>query len=88
MARVNVRAKGRAVNSVFLVQLRKMLATDFRGWARMENLLEDMVLSRAVGLGSVWGRVLEKNFFRVGKLIVHRGCTGNAERQWSVISGQ
>jgi len=30
-ARVNVRAKGRAVNSVFLVQLRKMFATDFHG---------------------------------------------------------
>jgi hypothetical protein len=78
---VNVRAKGRAVNSVFLVQLRKMLATDFRGWARMENLLGEMVLSRTEGLGSVWGRVLGKNFLGVKKLIVHRGCTGNAERQ-------
>jgi hypothetical protein len=29
-ARVNVRVKGRWVNSVFLVQLRKMLATDWR----------------------------------------------------------
>ena len=30
-ARVNVRAKGRAVNSVFLVQLRKMIAGDCDG---------------------------------------------------------
>jgi hypothetical protein len=37
-ARVNVRAKGRAVNSVFLVQLRKMFAADFRGLARSVNL--------------------------------------------------
>src|SRR5271169_2577791 len=87
-ARVNVRAKGRAVNSVFLVQLRKIVATDFRGSAGMENLLDGMALSGAEGLGSVWGRVSEKNFFRVEKLIVHRGCTGNAERQWSVTSGQ
>jgi len=78
-ARVNVRAKGRAVNSVFLVQLRKMLAADFRGSAGMENLLEDVVLSRTEGLGSVLGRGLEKNLFRAGKVIVHRGCTGNAE---------
>jgi hypothetical protein len=32
-ARVNVRAKEGWVNSVFLVQLRKMLATDFQGFA-------------------------------------------------------
>src|ERR1700684_394559 len=39
-ARVNVRAKGRVVNSVFLVQLRKIVGTDFRGSGGMETLLE------------------------------------------------
>jgi hypothetical protein len=61
-----------------------MLATDFRGWARIKDLDRDVSLSRMEGLGSVWGGALRKDFFRVGKLIVHRGCTGNAERQWSV----
>ena len=87
---MNVRAKGRAVNSVFLVQLRKIVATDFRGLARMENLLEDMVLSRTEGLGSVSGRVLEEFLPGSGHGIVHRGCTGNAESsgQWAVVSDQ
>ena len=87
---MNVRAKRRAVNSVFLVQLRKIVATDFRGLAGMENLFEDVVLSRTQGLGSVCWRVLGRNFLRAGKLIVHRGCTGNAESggQWPGVSGQ
>ena len=55
-ARVNVRAKGRAVNSVFLVQLRKMSATDFRGSTRMKNFLENVTLSRTEGAGSVCER--------------------------------
>jgi hypothetical protein len=88
-ARVNVRAKGRAVNSVFLVQLRKIVATDFRGLARIQNLLEEMVLSRAVGLGSVHGGTLREMLESEKKGIVHRGCTGNAESsgQGSVIGG-
>ncbi len=51
-ARVNVGAKGRGVNSVFLVQLRKMFATDFHGSTRVVNLVEDVRLSRTEGLGS------------------------------------
>jgi hypothetical protein len=78
-ARVNVRAKERAVNSVFLVQLRKIVATDFRGSARIKDLVSDVSLSRVEGLGSAGGRVPVRNFLRAGKLIVHRGCTGNAE---------
>ena len=35
---MNVRAKGRAVNSVFLVQLRKLLSGNFRGLARVEKI--------------------------------------------------
>ena len=76
---MTVRAKGRGVNSVFLVQLRKMLATDFRGWARIKELDRDVSLSRMEGLASVCGRALEGNLFGARKLIVHRGCTGNAE---------
>jgi hypothetical protein len=40
-ARVNVRAKERAVNSVFLVQLRKIVATDFadrQGWKPLSEM--------------------------------------------------
>jgi hypothetical protein len=51
-ARVNVGAKGREVNSVFLVQLRKMFATDFRGLTLIATLVEDVRLSRTEGLGS------------------------------------
>ena len=83
---MNVRAKGRAVNSVFLVQLRKMFAAEFCGLARSVNLLEDVALSRTEGLGSDGGRSLEGVLGRSGQWIVHRGCTGNAERQWSVAS--
>src|SRR5580700_289775 len=87
-ARVNVRAKERAVNSVFLVQLRKIVATDFRGSARMKGPVRDVSLSRMKGLGSVWRRAWREDFLNVEKLIVHRGCTGNAESsgQWSVAS--
>ena len=87
-ARVNVRAKGRAVNSVFLVQLRKIVATDFRGSARMKGPVRDVSLSRMKGLGSVWRRAWRQDFLSVEKLIVHRGCTGNAESsgRWPVAS--
>jgi hypothetical protein len=54
MANQNVRAKGRAVNSVFLVQLRKMVATDFRGSTRIKNSFKDVRLSRTEGAGSVF----------------------------------
>ena len=37
-ARTNVRAKGRGVNSVFLVQLRKILDASSRGFAGMKSL--------------------------------------------------
>ena len=87
-ARVNVRAKGRGVNSVFLVQLRKMFATDFQGLARIVNLVEDMTLSRTGGLGSVGKGLGEEKAGRVERRIVHRGCTGNAERQLPATSHQ
>jgi hypothetical protein len=89
---VNVGAKGSAVNSAFLVQLRKMLSTDFRGSTRMVNLLEDVTLSRIQGSGRVAESASGDGFRRTGKRIVHRGCTGNAETvisgQWSVVSDQ
>jgi len=87
-ARVNVRAKGRAVNSVFLVQLRKMLDKYFGGLAWSVKIVEEVVLSRMKGVGSVWERAVEGIFRGWGQGIVHRHCTGNAETQWSVASGQ
>ena len=85
-ANQNVRAKERLVNSVFLVQLRKMVATEFRGLARIKNPSRDMAVSRLEGLSSDCAGTLGEKFGRVGRLILHRGCTGNAERQWSVVS--
>jgi hypothetical protein len=76
---VNVRAKGRAVNSVFLVQLRKIVATDSRGSPRVKDLGGDVSLSRVQGLGCVGGGAVEGFLGRSGQWIVHRGCTGNAE---------
>jgi hypothetical protein len=84
--RVNVRAKGRAVNSVFLVQLRKMFATDFHGWARIVKLVEGVALSCTEGLGSVRESVRREKLRGVWGRIVHRGCTGNAERRRAAIS--
>jgi hypothetical protein len=48
-ANENVVAKGRGVNSVFLVQLRKMLTADFRGSTRIEDLIEYSSRSRLRG---------------------------------------
>jgi hypothetical protein len=87
-ARVNVRAKGRAVNSVFLVQLRKMLDKYFGGLAWSVKIVEEVVLRRMKGVGSVWERAVEGIFRAWGQGIVHRHCTGNAETQWSVASAQ
>jgi hypothetical protein len=87
-ARVNVRAKGRGVNSVFLVQLRKMFATDFHGLVRIVNLVEGVTLRRTESAGSVGENAGGGNFCAVAGMVVHTGCTGNAERQWAVNSGQ
>ena len=40
-AKVTVRANGSRVNSVFLVQLRKKVATDFRGSTRIKQQPRD-----------------------------------------------
>ena len=87
-ARVTVRAKGCAVNSAFLVQLRKMLDKYFGGLAWSVNLVEEVGLTRMEGSGSVRGRKVEGIFGRSGQGIVHRDCTGNAESsgQWLVVS--
>src|SRR5258708_28707288 len=45
-ARPNVRAKWDGVNSVFLVQLRKMMAGDFLGSERIKKSVEDVLPSR------------------------------------------
>jgi hypothetical protein len=86
-ANQNVRAKERPVNSVFLVQLRKMVAGDFCGSRRIKNFFRDALVSRSEGLSSVCGGALGEKAERGRQRIVHRGCTGNAERQWLVVSG-
>jgi hypothetical protein len=80
-AGLNVRVKSRAVNSVFLVQLRKFSAADFRGSTLIKNLVEDAPLSRTEGAGSVVESRFQKKSPADGRRNVHRGCTGNAERQ-------
>jgi hypothetical protein len=82
---VNVRVKGRAVNSVFLVQLRKIVATDFRGSARMKTFWK--ICCQA----ALWAWVLcagecRAEFLGNGS----RGlCTGVAqEMQKAVVSGK
>jgi hypothetical protein len=86
----NVRVKACEVNPVFLVQLRKMVATDFYGFAPRKDLVRCVALSREGGAGSGWESAGGRKFRRAVRRIVHRGCTGNAERQWSgsVASGQ
>jgi hypothetical protein len=54
-ANQNVRANGLAVNSVFLVQLRKMLGTDFYGSVRIEEVYGDVAVSRLQGFRSGYG---------------------------------
>jgi hypothetical protein len=84
----NVRAKGHVVNSVFLVQLSKMMVTDPGGSTRIKELPEDTLLNRVCGGDSSFGRASGNGSVGVARRIVHRGRTGNAERQWPVAGGQ
>jgi hypothetical protein len=81
---MNVRAKGRVVNSVFLVQLRKMLVADFVYPQGLRTWRKNPLEPRA-GRGSS-GRREEGNEYAEGaRRVVHRGRTGNAEREpWRV----
>jgi hypothetical protein len=54
----------------------------------MKKVVEDILLSRVRGEGSAEGEELGAEFVGKGGWIVHRDCTGNAERQWAVIGGQ
>jgi hypothetical protein len=87
-ANQNVRAKGRAVNSVFLVQLRKCLPGIFLDGDGSGTFFDDAAVMRVEGLSWDCGNRLGEKFWRTERLIVHRGYTGNAERQWSVAGGQ
>jgi hypothetical protein len=49
-ATVTVRVKWARVNSVFLVQLRKKMATDFRGSTRIKQRLKDTSFYRWMAL--------------------------------------
>jgi hypothetical protein len=50
------------------------------------ELGEDRLLRRVGGGGSVEHEVRAETFGRVGGRVVHRRCTGNAERRWAGIS--
>jgi hypothetical protein len=49
---------------------------------------QGMAPSRAEGVGSVCCGVPGEKFGVTDRRIVHSWCTGNAERQWSVVGGQ
>jgi hypothetical protein len=86
-SRANVGAKGSGVNSVFLVQLRKMLATDLSRIGGDQEHFQGMALSRV----EAWVRFAEEcsgeSFGVADERVVHSGCTGNAERQRSMVGG-
>ncbi|MCU1304214.1 MAG: hypothetical protein JWQ87_4498 [Candidatus Sulfotelmatobacter sp.] len=85
-ARPNVRAKSDAVNSVFLVQLRIIMATDFRGLSRIKTSFFRSGKARGWLRLGPWGRTRGAGV-KCGEPIVHRGCTGNAE-SGAVLSSQ
>jgi hypothetical protein len=60
----------------------------FYGSTGIKNFFRNVAVSRLEGLSSVCAGARGESFGRVGQRIVHRGCTGNAERQWSVGSGR
>ena len=64
------------------------MVTDLGGSTRIKELPEDILLNRVCGGDSSFGRAFGDGSVRVARRIVHRGRTGNAERQWAVASGQ
>src|SRR5579862_233389 len=91
-AKVTVRVKWTRVNSVFLVQLRKKMATDFRRSTRIKPR-RGTHDSTTEWRDSFMDGVEEEESGKVGSRNVHRACTGNAERQWprgseSILSSQ
>ena len=80
-ARETVRAKSAQVNSVFLVQLRKMAVVGLCESSRMKNSVRER---------SEWpyresfcaNFARDREFLTAGFRIVHRACTGNAEREF------
>jgi hypothetical protein len=80
----NVRVKWALVNSVFLVQLRKSLGAEFSRFMEINQAFEDGALTGVWG-GSCGGRSEPGGMkFEIPGRILHRACTGNAERRWSV----
>jgi hypothetical protein len=82
----NVRAKPRAVNSVFLVQLRKSPFAAFRASAINQAMHEALPPPlRYVVACRPPSATLQKSATVVSR-IVHKTCTGNAETHCLVIS--
>ena len=65
----------------------EMFAADFRGLAR-SRISPAKWLQAALRAAFGLQESVRRKDWRMRRLIVHRGCTGNAERQWSVVSGQ
>jgi hypothetical protein len=89
-ARKTVRAKSRWVNSVFLVQLRKTLATDLHGWARIKNIFRVWLQAARRAWVRFAAECLERNLespigglFTAGAQEMQKGSG-----QWLVVSGQ
>jgi hypothetical protein len=67
-----------------LVQLRKSLGAEFSRFMEINQAFEDGALTGVWG-GSCGGRSEPGGMkFEIPGRILHRACTGNAERRWSV----
>jgi hypothetical protein len=82
--KVTVRAKRARVNSVFLVQLRKKVRTDFRGSRGSRESFSDISFLNGWRQFRI-DEAARKKSGTVGSRIVHSVCTGNAERQFSIL---
>ena len=77
-ARVNVRAKGSGVNSVFLVQLRKNVVLGCRG-TQERKACGPRRAKPHEGRGFAVEERPESDARKAERRIGHSGCTGNAE---------
>ena len=69
------------------MQLRKILEGEFLWIREINQAFEDGQLRAAQG-GSCAGCVVPDGAYpRMCKPVLHRACTGNAERQWAVAGG-
>jgi hypothetical protein len=87
-ARKNVRGKRRGVNSVFLVQLRKMAGGELWCNARLEIFHRDMALGLMNAACRAGRRIGPRRFRHAGRQIVHRGAQEMQKAVGVVTRGQ